>query len=74
MNTIGVDIDGTEIAAAVVAPQGRILNEVRYPTQAVPPNRLIETIARAIAEVNVAVDNHGRPIPGREGQLRTSYP
>jgi glucokinase len=34
-----------------VTPEGKILNEVRYPTQAVPPNRLIETIAAAITEV-----------------------
>src|SRR5215204_460258 len=51
MNAIGVDVGGTKIAAAVVTPEGKILNEVRYPTQAVPPNRLIETIARAITEV-----------------------
>jgi glucokinase len=51
MNAIGVDIGGTKIAAAVVTPERKILNEVRYPTQAVPPNRLIETIARAITEV-----------------------
>src|SRR5918998_40950 len=51
MNAIGVDVGGTKIAAAVVSPEGKILNEVRYPTQAVPPNRLIETIARAIMEV-----------------------
>jgi glucokinase len=51
MNAIGVDVGGTKIAAAVVSPEGKILNEVRYPTQAVPPNRLVETIARAITEV-----------------------
>jgi glucokinase len=51
MNAIGVDVGGTKIAAAVVSSEGKILNEVRYPTQAVPPNRLIETIARAITEV-----------------------
>ena len=51
MNAIGVDVGGTKIAAAVVSPTGRNLNEVRYPTQAVPPNRLVETIARAITEV-----------------------
>ena len=51
MNAIGVDVGGTKIAAAVVSPEGKILNEIRYPTQAVPPNRLIETIARAITEV-----------------------
>ena len=51
MNAIGVDIGGTKIAAAVVTPEGKILSEVRYPTQAVPPNRLIETVAQAITEV-----------------------
>jgi glucokinase len=51
MNAIGVDIGGTKIAAAVVTPEGKILNEVRYPTQAVPPNRLVETIANSITEV-----------------------
>lgn len=51
MNAIGVDIGGTKIAAAVVSPEGKILNEVRYPTQAVPPNRLVKTISDAIIEV-----------------------
>jgi glucokinase len=51
VNAIGVDIGGTKIAAAVVSPEGKILNEVRYPTQAVPPNRLIKTISDAITEV-----------------------
>jgi glucokinase len=51
MNAIGVDIGGTKIAAAVVTPEGNILSEVRYPTQAAPPNRLIETVAQAITEV-----------------------
>lgn len=50
MNAIGVDVGGTKIAAAVVSPEGKILNEVRYPTQAIPPDRLIETIAKAITE------------------------
>src|SRR5918995_209661 len=51
MNAIGVDVGGTKIAAAVVSPEGKILNEVRYPTQAVPPNRLVGTIAQAVTEV-----------------------
>ncbi|MGI9048574.1 MAG: ROK family protein [Rubrobacteraceae bacterium] len=51
MNAIGVDVGGTKIAAAVVSPEGKILNETRYPTQAVPPNRLVGTIAGAIMEV-----------------------
>ena len=51
MNAIGVDVGGTKIAAAVVSAEGAVLNEVRYPTQAVPPDRLIDTIAGAITEV-----------------------
>lgn len=51
MNAIGVDVGGTKIAAAVVTPEGKILNETRYPTQAIPPDRLVETIANAIEEV-----------------------
>jgi len=51
MNAIGVDVGGTKIAAAVVSPEGEILNETRYPTQAGPPNHLLDTIASAITEV-----------------------
>jgi len=51
MNAIGVDVGGTKIAAAVISAEGEVLNEVRYPTQAVPPNRLVGTIAEAIMEV-----------------------
>src|SRR5215216_3296560 len=66
MNAIGVDIGGTKIAAGVVSPEGEILNETRYPTQAIPPNRLIETIARAIMEVREGfeVDGACLAVPG----------
>ena len=66
MNAIGVDIGGTKIAAAVVSPEGKILNEVRFPTQAIPPNRLIETIARAIMEVRDGLEVGGAclAVPG----------
>lgn len=50
MNAIGVDVGGTKIAAAVVSSEGEILNEVRYPTQAIPPDRLVQTIASAITQ------------------------
>ncbi len=50
MNAVGVDVGGTKIAAGVVAPEGEILDEVRYPTPA-SSKRLVESIARAIAEV-----------------------
>lgn len=57
---------GTKIAAAVVSPEGRILNEVRYPTQAVPPDRLVATIANAITEVKdgYEVDGACLAVPG----------
>ncbi len=50
MNAIGVDVGGTKIAAAVVTPEGEILNETRYPTPH-SPGRLVESVARAISEV-----------------------
>src|SRR5215216_1785937 len=66
MNAVGVDVGGTKIAAAVVSPEGKILNEVRYPTQAGPPNRLIDTISRAITEVKDGFEVGGVcvPVPG----------
>jgi glucokinase len=67
MNAIGVDIGGTKIAAAVVTPEGNILSEVRYPTLAAPPNRLIETVAQAITEVKDGFEVGGVcvAVPGR---------
>ena len=50
MNAVGVDVGGTKIAAAVVTPGGKILNEVRYPTPTSGP-RLVKSIVRAILEV-----------------------
>jgi glucokinase len=50
VNAVGVDVGGTKIAAGVVTPEGEILDEVRYPTPA-SSKRLVESIARAIAEV-----------------------
>jgi glucokinase len=50
MNAIGVDVGGTKVAAGVVSPEGKILNEVRYPTVDYP-ERLLQSIAAAITEV-----------------------
>ena len=50
MNAVGVDVGGTKIAAGVVSPEGKLLNEVRYPTASVR-ERLLSTVAEAIAEV-----------------------
>jgi glucokinase len=58
LNAIGVDVGGTKIAAGVVTPEGEILNEVRYPTAA-SSERLLSSIARAIAEVKDGFDEVG---------------
>ncbi len=50
MNSIGVDVGGTKIAAGVVTPEGSVLDEVRYPS-AGSPDVLVENIFRAISEV-----------------------
>ena len=50
MNAIGVDVGGTKIAAGVVTPEGKILEEVRYPTPR-SPGTLVEAMAGAITEV-----------------------
>ena len=50
MNAVGVDIGGTKIAAGVVSSEGRLLNEVTYPT-ADTRERLLSTIAEAIMKV-----------------------
>jgi glucokinase len=45
-----VDVGGTKIAAGIVTPEGKILDEARYPTPHAP-ERLVESIARAVEEV-----------------------
>ena len=50
MNAIGVDVGGTKIAAGVVTPEGKLLNEIRYPS-AGSTSRLMGNIERAIKEV-----------------------
>jgi glucokinase len=50
VNAIGVDVGGTKIAAGIVNAEGEILDEVRYPTPH-SPEKLVEAIARSIAEV-----------------------
>jgi glucokinase len=45
-----VDVGGTKIAAGVVTPEAKILSETRYATPH-SPERLVESIARAVEEV-----------------------
>jgi glucokinase len=49
MNAVGVDVGGTKIAAGVVSLEGRLLNEVTYPTVDAR-ERLLSTIVEAITE------------------------
>ncbi|WP_273847361.1 ROK family protein [Rubrobacter calidifluminis] len=77
MNAIGVDIGGTKIAAGVVSPEGKILNEVRYPTPAFR-ERLLSSIAAAIREVGSGYEVGGvcLAVPGfvstRENRVITA--
>jgi glucokinase len=58
LNAIGVDVGGTKIAAGVVTPEGKILEEVRYPTPH-SPGTLVEIIAKTITEVKDAHEAGG---------------
>jgi len=51
LNAIGVDVGGTKVAAGVVSPEGKLLNEVRYPTDNDSPEELIAGILQAVSEV-----------------------
>jgi glucokinase len=53
-----VDVGGTKIAAGIVTPEGKILDEVRYPTPH-SPERLVENIARAVEEVGDGLEVGG---------------
>ncbi|QIN82382.1 ROK family protein [Rubrobacter tropicus] len=58
MNAVGVDVGGTKIAAGVVSPEGEVLAAVRYPTPR-SPDKLVETMVRAINEVGSGKDVAG---------------
>ena len=58
MNAVGVDVGGTKIAAGVVTPEGKILDETRYPTPH-SPERLVGSIARAVEEVSDGLEVGG---------------
>ena len=72
MNAIGVDVGGTKIAAAVVTPEGEILNEVRYPS-AGPKERLLSSIARSVNEVRDGFEVGGvcLAVPGTVSTVET---
>jgi glucokinase len=58
MNTIGVDVGGTKIAAGLISSEGEILSEVRHPTANIRET-LLSTIAEAIADAKGGHDVGG---------------
>lgn len=56
MHAVGVDIGGTKIAVGVVDASGRILTQVRRPTQPDNPELIDAAIADAVAEVSAEYD------------------
>jgi glucokinase len=59
-SALGIDIGGTQLRAAVVAPDGRIVDRDRRPTPAEDPTSLVETVVELIRDVH---DRHGRDLP-----------
>jgi glucokinase len=49
VGAVGVDVGGTKIAAGLVTPEGKLLNETRYST-ADEPEKLLDSLARAVGE------------------------
>src|SRR5688572_27090961 len=58
MNAGGVDVRGTKIAAGLVATEGELLSEVRYPTANVR-EQLLSRSAEAIMEVKIGCEVGG---------------
>ncbi len=48
---LGIDIGGTQLRAALVDPDGTIVERDRRPTPADEPDSLVETLARLVSEV-----------------------
>lgn len=57
---LGIDIGGTQLRAAVVAPDGRIIDRERRPTPAEDPTSLVATVAELIDDVRT---RHGGDVP-----------
>ena len=65
MNSVGVDLGATKIAAGVVSPEGEVLSWVRYPTEN-SRRGLLEILAQAISKVGdgFEVAGVGLGVPG----------
>jgi glucokinase len=59
-SALGIDIGGTQLRAAVVAPDGRIVDRERRPTPAEDPTSLVDTLVELIGDVR---SQHGPGMP-----------
>ncbi|MFU8839187.1 MAG: ROK family protein [Nitriliruptoraceae bacterium] len=57
---LGIDIGGTQLRAAVVTPDGRIVDRDRRPTPAEDPTSLVATVVELIHDVQA---RHGPDLP-----------
>ena len=65
MNSVGVDLGATKIAAGVISPESEVLSWVRYPTEN-SRRGLLETLVQAISKVGdgFELDGVGLGVPG----------
>ncbi|MFP4311219.1 MAG: ROK family protein [Nitriliruptoraceae bacterium] len=63
-DAIGIDIGGTQLRAAVVSPEGRIVDRERRPTPAEDPASLLDTLVAVLEDVG---DRHGAGLPAGIG-------
>lgn len=59
-DALGIDIGGTQLRAAIVAADGRIVDRDRRPTPADDPTSLVATVAELIEDVRT---RHGDDVP-----------
>lgn len=57
---LGIDIGGTQLRAAVVAADGRIVDRDRRPTPAEDPTSLVATLVEVVTDVH---ERHGTDVP-----------
>ena len=77
-SSIGVDIGGTKVLAAVVDEGGRVLDTETTPTPGSPGSGLeqasVSEVEDALVEVVVAADRAARPVPGGRRGRRLRRP
>ncbi len=56
MYAVGIDIGGTKIAAALVAPDGSIIREAKAPTPAQDSSAIVQTVVDLVTEMSEGVE------------------